>query len=89
MLIQQQKRATIIIATDGEPSDGDLRALLVKLQCHPVSIVIRICSNDRGVLEYWNSLDRDLGLSLDVVDDLLKYDLFIFLFVYIYLFIHF
>lgn len=73
LLIQQWKRATIIIATDGEPSDGDLGKLLSKLQNHPVSIVVRVCTNDRHVLNYWNTLDRELGLSLDVVDDLLKY----------------
>jgi hypothetical protein len=74
LLVQQQQRATIIIATDGEPSDGDLGQLLTKLQEHPVSIVVRVCTNDTEVLQYWNGLDRDLGVSLDVVDDLFKYD---------------
>ena len=72
MLIQQNKRATIIIATDGEPSDGDLGQLLTQLLPHPVSIVVRVCTSDRAILEYWNGLDRDLDLTLDVVDDLFK-----------------
>lgn len=72
MLIQQQKRATIIIATDGEPSDGNLGELLTRLLPHPVSIVVRVCTSDRSVLDYWNGLDRELDLSLDVVDDLFK-----------------
>lgn len=71
-LVQQQKRATIIIATDGQPSDGDVGKLLSKVRGHPVSIVVRICSNDRHVLRFWDNLDRELGLSLDVVDDLMK-----------------
>jgi hypothetical protein len=71
-LVQQQKRATLIIATDGEPSDGDLGKLLTRIQTHPVSIVVRICTNDRQVLRFWDTLDRELGLTLDVVDDLMK-----------------
>jgi hypothetical protein len=72
VLEQQQKRATIIIATDGEPSDGNLGKLLTRTQALPVSIVVRICTNDRTVLRFWDTLDRELGLSLDVVDDLMK-----------------
>lgn len=76
LLVQQRKQATIIVATDGEPSDGDLGEVLKKLRNHPVSIVVRVCTNDRSILEYWNSLDHELGLSLDVVDDLMKYSFF-------------
>jgi hypothetical protein len=73
LLVQHQQRATIIIATDGEPSDGDLGEVLSRLEGHPVSVVVRVCTNATGVLKYWNGLDRALRLSLDVVDDLFKY----------------
>jgi hypothetical protein len=71
-LLQQHKRATIIIATDGEPSDGDLKEILLRLKPHPVSIVLRVCTSDLNFLQYWNLLDRELDLSLDVIDDLLQ-----------------
>ena len=69
-LRSEGKRAKLIIATDGEASDGNLSAAMAPLKSLPVVIVIRICTNDSKVVDYWNAIDKDLELSLDIIDDL-------------------
>ena len=69
-LRSEGKRAKLIIATDGEASDGNLSAAMAPLKSLPVVIVIRICTNDSSVVDYWNAIDKDLELSLDIIDDL-------------------
>ena len=64
------KRAKLIIATDGEPSDGNLAAAMAPLKSLPVLIVIRICTNEKKVVDYWGALDKDVELSMDLIDDL-------------------
>ena len=71
-LRSEGKRAKLIIATDGEASDGDLSAEMAVLKSLPVVIVVRICTNDSEVVDYWNAIDKDLELSLDIVDDLVS-----------------
>ena len=60
--------AEIIIATDGESSDGDIRIPLLKLKNLPVKLVLRLCTDKKRIVDYWNSIDKDLELSLDVLD---------------------
>ena len=57
------QRACLIIATDGESSDGDVAAAL------PVWVVIRLCTNEDRIVEYWNGIDEQLELNMDVLDD--------------------
>lgn len=63
------KRAVVVIATDGEPSDGDCRDALHALSKLPVTVRVRVCTNKEGVLEYWNTVDKTCESSLDVMDD--------------------
>ena len=35
-----------------------------------VWVVIRMCTNDDAVVEFWNSIDANLELEMDVLDDL-------------------
>jgi hypothetical protein len=65
------KRAAIIIATDGEASDGDLVNAMIPLQSLPVWVVVRLCTDDSGVVNYWNSIDEKLEVDIDVIDDML------------------
>lgn len=73
------QRVAIIIATDGLPTDErgqsseHQRALFVdalrKLEGLPVWVVIRLCTDEDQVVEFYNDLDAILELSVDVLDD--------------------
>lgn len=63
-------KACIIITTDGQASDGDLVDVLAPLQALPVWLVIRLCTGHEKVVRYWNEIDHDLEIEMDVIDDL-------------------
>jgi len=63
------KKAVIIIITDGEASDGNLVEAMVPLQLLPVWVVVRLVTNEDKVVSYWNSVDSELELDLEVLDD--------------------
>lgn len=62
--------ACIVIATDGESSDGDIVEALSALRDLPCWVIVRLCTNDERVVEYWNSIDERIDLKVDVLDDL-------------------
>lgn len=64
------KKVKVIIATDGEPSDGDLSEALRQLKTLPVWLVLRLCTDDERVVSYWKNVDTDLELNMEVLDDL-------------------
>ncbi len=35
-------------------------------------MTIRLCTDDDGVVEYWNKIDNQLELDMDVLDDFLR-----------------
>jgi hypothetical protein len=63
-------RAVVSISTDGESSDGDIAAAMKPLQSLPVWVVIRLCTDDDNIVNYWNNIDAQLELEMDVLDDL-------------------
>jgi len=64
------KRVCVVIASDGQATDGDVAEVMKPLRDLPCWVVIRLCTDDESVAEYWNKVDRDLELDLDVLDDL-------------------
>lgn len=66
------KRAAVIIFTDGLATDGDVAAALKPLEDLPVWVVIRLCTDEKEVLLYWEGVDKVLELELDVLDDLVR-----------------
>lgn len=72
-------RAVVVIATDGLPTDemargGDYQQKLFvdalrSLEGLPVWLVIRLCTDDDDVVNFYNNLDEQLELSMDVLDD--------------------
>lgn len=64
------KRVVVVIASDGAATDGDVAEALRPLRELPVWLVVRLCTDDAAVVDYWNSIDEDLELEMDVLDDL-------------------
>ena len=60
------QRAVVIIATDGESTDGNIAAAMKPLESLPVWVVIRLCTDDDNVVSYWNNIDGQLELEMDV-----------------------
>lgn len=65
-------KAAVIICTDGESSDGDVAAALKPLHNLPVWVVIRLCTDEENIVNYWNSIDNQLELELEILDDLVS-----------------
>ena len=73
------KRIVIVIATDGLPTDDygqsnnlarqQLTDSLRELEGLPIWIVIRLCTDEDNVVEFYNELDDNLELNMDVLDD--------------------
>lgn len=66
----KKAKACIIIATDGKSTDGDVVDAMKPLQNLPCFVVIRLCTDDNSVIEYWNKIESDLELDFDAIDDL-------------------
>jgi len=73
------QRAVFVIATDGLPTDrnGNCSSLeksqfinaLRTLEGLPIWLVIRLCTDDDDVVDFYNNIDNELELSIDVLDD--------------------
>jgi len=68
-LRESRQRACVVICTDGVSSDGDLIQAMKPLERLPVWIVIKLCTDDDNIVEYWNNIDRMLEVEIDVLDD--------------------
>ena len=55
------QKVAVIINTDGEASDGDIIVAMRQLVALPVWVVIRLCTDDEKVAEYWDRVDKQLG----------------------------
>jgi len=79
VLRDEGRRVAIILATDGLPTDA--RGIggyaekemfiqsLRSLEGLPCWIVVRLCTDDEDVVEFYNNLDQQLELSIEVLDD--------------------
>jgi hypothetical protein len=64
------KIALLIIMTDGESTDGSIIDVLKPLEGLPLQIIIRICTDESDVTEYWQHINAQLDLDIYVLDDL-------------------
>lgn len=73
------QRYAIILATDGLPTDSagyggkthqdQFVSALRTLEGLPVWIIIRLCTDENSVVQFYNDLDSQLELSIEVLDD--------------------
>lgn len=78
-LLSVGRRVSVIIATDGLPTDErgyggegyqqEFVEALRLLEGLPVWVVIRLCTDDDECVGFYNKLDDYLELSIDVLDD--------------------
>jgi Mg-chelatase subunit ChlD len=60
------RSVSVIIASDGQASDGDMntvKATLAPLANLPCDVVIRLCTDEVHVVNYWNDIDNDLEVK--------------------------
>ena len=80
-LRQQGQKVVVVLATDGLPSNRfgestpemqqDFINSLKQLQLLPVWIVVRLCTTDRDVLNFYRRLDMELERPVDVIGSFL------------------
>lgn len=78
-LQSEGKRVAVVLATDGKPTNeyGENNSFveqqfvqsLRSLEGLPIWLVIRLSTDAEDVVEFYNNLDEQLELSLDVLDD--------------------
>eukprot|EP00559_Dactyliosolen_fragilissimus_P000924 CAMPEP_0184857062 /NCGR_PEP_ID=MMETSP0580-20130426/2233_1 /TAXON_ID=1118495 /ORGANISM="Dactyliosolen fragilissimus" /LENGTH=450 /DNA_ID=CAMNT_0027352439 /DNA_START=180 /DNA_END=1532 /DNA_ORIENTATION=- len=78
-LRSEGRRVALVLATDGLPTGNSgisspmeqqrFVDALRGLEGLPVWIVVRLCTNNDDVVEFYNNLDSQLELSLEVLDD--------------------
>ena len=52
-----------VTTTDGQADDGDIAAAMAPLQQLPVHVVIRLCTYTKSIVDYWNDIDKSLGMT--------------------------
>lgn len=71
-LQKEGRKLMLILVTDGVPNGSrhefasSIRMLAKELSIH---VVVRLCTNDDGVSEFYHEVDKELELSLDILDD--------------------
>ena len=77
ILRQHGTKVAVILATDGfstcnESTKRYLVNALKSLEGLPVWLIIRLCTNEEDVVEFYNSLDSQLESSLEVLDEFME-----------------
>jgi len=78
-LVANGQKAVVVLATDGVPTNrygedspqtrNEFKTALQSLEGLPLWLVIRLCTDDEQVVNFYNDIDGQLEFSLDVLDD--------------------
>lgn len=60
---------SLIIITDGESSDGDMKIAMRPLENIDILVTVKLCTNSDRLLNYWNDIDKNLEFNIDIIDD--------------------
>ena len=66
--LPQGERKKIVLYTDGESSDGDITNIIKEIQHYNTSITVRLCTDQESVVTYWDNIDKNLEIRLDIID---------------------
>lgn len=69
-LRMNEKKALLIILTDGASSDGDIVAALKQLEDMPIQIIVRVATDDNVVIEYWNDVNTAIDINVLMLEEL-------------------
>lgn len=53
--------------TDCESTDGNIIDVLKLLEGLPLQIIIRMCTDENHIIEYWQNINAQLDLDIDVL----------------------
>ena len=62
--------ALLIILSDGPATDGDLVSEMKPLEGMPVQVIVRVCSDESPVIEYWHDVNAQCDINFLVLDDI-------------------
>jgi hypothetical protein len=65
--IRSDQKIVLFIATQGLPSDGDVKEALEPLNGSPVHLVVRLCSDDAELKNAWKKAQEALRFKVDIV----------------------
>ena len=57
------QKACVVIMTDGQSSDGNIAKAMEPLKNLPVWVVVRLCTDDDKIGDYWSKIDKELELG--------------------------
>jgi len=64
------QRVAIVIASDGVPNQPQsFLDAMAELQKLPVYLIVRLCTNDEASFQFWTTLDLDLDIAIEILDD--------------------
>jgi len=81
-LRERRQMVFITIATDGLPTSStsgdskpiDQQRLIDQMRCLcsalPIQLVIRLCTDDKKTIDFYNGIDEELEFPLDILDDI-------------------